>query len=186
MRAIIIGLIMLLISMGMVLSGCTQVEAPGEGTIEVFITTTTVATDTPTEIEIASIKTKVSEIKIYRQKVDEDGEWVSLYVAGKPLDLLLDSNQNQFLAFVDAEDSSSYNQISLVLESLDITLSDGSDVVITLEPFEFTRDFVIFGGQTTDVVFTFKIDKSVVIEEGTINIKPISEIIWKVNYQQPE
>jgi len=189
MRAITIGLIVLLVCLGTVLTGCMETEiteVPEEGTIEVFVTTTIAETDTPTEIEISAITTKISEIKIYRDRVDEAGEWVSLYVANKPLDLLQDLDQKQFLAFVDAEDSSTYSRLSLVLEDLDVTLSDGLAMVIPSEPFEFTGDFAVFGGRTTTVVFTFEIDKSVVIEEGKTSIKPLSEITWKIRYEQPE
>ncbi|MFC1846910.1 hypothetical protein ACFLYS_02480, partial [Chloroflexota bacterium] len=77
-------------------------------------------------------------------------------------------------------------QLSLVLERLDVTLSEDSEVVITPEPFEFTGDFHVFDGRTTTVVFNFKIDKSVVIEEDKTNIKPISEITWQIRYEQPE
>ena len=191
MRAITIGLIVLLVCLGTVLTGCiTETEATEvveEGTIEVFVTTTRAETDTPTELEISSIMAKISEIKIYREKVDEEGEWVNLYVAKAPLDLLQDSDDKQFLAFIDAEDSSTYTQFSLVLERLEVTLSEGSEIVITPEePFEFIGNFAVFGGRTTTVVFNFEIDRSVVIEEDKTSIKPLSEITWKIRYEQSD
>ena len=186
MRVINICLAVLLLCLGMLLTGCTETGAVKEGTIEVFLTTIIAETDTPTEIEITGITAKISEMKIYHEKIDEEGEWVSLYVANKSLDLLQDYSQNQFLAYVDAADSSAYSRLSLVLEDLDVTLSDGLKLVIPSEPFEFTGNFAVFGDQTTSVVFTFKIDKSVVIEEDKISLKPIDEITWKIRYEQTE
>jgi hypothetical protein len=190
MRAInicFIYLVVLLICLGMLLTGCTQTEVVEEGTIEVFVVTTTVAADTTTEIEITGITAKISEIKIRREKVNEGGEeWLNLYVARWPLNLLQESSQQQFLAFMDVE-TSGYIQLSMVLERLDVTLSDGSQLVIAPEaPFEFVGDFHILASQITTVVFTFEIDKSVVIEENKTSIKPIAEIIWTIRHQQPE
>ena len=183
MKTIAIGLMVLLAGMVIVCSGCTPAEVVEEGTIEVLVTVTT--TDSSTEIQISDITAKISAIRIYREKAGEAGEWVDLYVAKKPVDLLQDPSKRQFLAFLDIEDSS-YSQLSLVLERLDVTLSEGSEVVITPEPFEFTGDFHVFDGQTTTVVFNFNIDKSVVIEEGKTSIKPITEITWQIRYEQPE
>jgi len=186
MKTIAIGLIVLLAGLVTACGDFTPVEIVEEGTIEVFITTTTAETDTPTEIQISDITAKISAIRIYREKAGEAGEWVDLYVAKKPVDLLQDSSQNQFLAFVDVE-ASSYSQLSLVLERLDIVLSNGSPLVVTFEePFEFTKNFIVFGGQTTTVVFNFEIDKSVVTEEDKTSMKPISEITWKIRYEQSE
>ena len=68
MRAITISLIVLLVSLGVVLTGCAEMETTEvieEGTIEVFVTTTTAETDTPTEVEITAIMAKISEIKAH-------------------------------------------------------------------------------------------------------------------------
>ncbi len=186
MRKIAASLVVLCLCLGTLLTGCVEAEVPAEGTIEVFISNTIAETDNPTEIEISGIETSISEIKVYRDKVEGGGEWVDLYVATKPLDMLQDSSQNQFLAFMDADDSSTYSRLSLTLEKMDVTLSNGLERAIISEPFEFTGDFAVFGGKTTTILFTFEIDKSVVIEEDSETIKPISEITWKVRYEQPE
>ena len=188
MRVIAGGLIILLVGLGMAGAGCTATEA-GTGTIEVLVTNTITeqeASDIPTEFEISSIKATVSEIKVYKEEGSEQGEWLNLYVAEKPLDLLQSSGQEQFLAFVDLE-ASSYSQILLVIEKLDVTLNEGSEMVIVpSEPFDFVGEFIVITGKTTTVLFNFEIDKSVVIEEDKAIIKPLASITLNIRYEEPE
>jgi len=186
MRVIAGGLIILLVSLGVAGAGCVSTEA-GTGTIEVLVTNTITeqeASEIPTEFEISSIKATVSEIKVYREEGSEQGEWLNLYVAEKPLDLLRSSGQEQFLAFVDVE-ASSYSQILLVIDKLDVTLNDGSEMVIVpSEPFDFVGPFVVIAGETTAMLFNFEIDKSVVIEEDKATIKPLASITLNVRYEE--
>lgn len=195
MRVIASGLIVLilLVGLGMAGAGCVSTEAK-TGTIEVLVTcapTEKEASDTPTVLEISSIIAAVSEIKVCKAETEqegegEQGEWTSLYVARTPFDLLQISGLEQFLAFADVA-ACSYSQILMVIDKLDVTLNDGSEmVIIPEEPFEFIGEFVVFADETTTVLFDFDIDKSVVIEEGKAVMQPIAGITMNIRYEESE
>ncbi len=193
MKVIMGGLIILLVGLAMTGVDCTVTEAE-TGTIEVWITSSVVekeASDTPAQFEIASIQATVSEIKVYTAVVaaeeeGKSGEWVKLYVARRPLDLLQGSDQEQFLAFADVA-TTSYSQILMVIDKLNVTLSEGSKrTIIPNKPFNFIGEFVVIAGQTTTVLFNFDIDKSVTIVGDEAVIKPLAEIALNIRYEEPE
>lgn len=193
MKVIMGGLLILLVGLAMTGVDCTATEVE-TGTIEVWITSTVVekeASDTPAQFEIASIQATVSEIKVYTvvmaaEEEDKTGEWVKLYVARRPLDLLQGSGQEQFLAFADVA-TTSYSQILMVIDKLIVTLSEGSRrTIIPNKPFNFIGEFVVIAGQTTTVLFNFDIDKSVTIVEDEAVIKPLAEIALNVRYEESE
>ena len=195
MRVIVSGIIVLilLVGLGMAGAGCVSTEAK-TGTIEVLVTyapTEKEVSDTPTVLEISSIIATVSEIKVCKAETEQEGEgeqdeWTSLYVARTPFDLLQISGLEQFLAFADVE-ACSYSQILMVIDKLDVTLNDGSEmVIIPEEPFEFIGEFVVFADETTTVLFDFDIDKSVIIEEGKAIMKPIAGITMNIRYEESE
>ncbi len=194
MRKITGSLFVLLVALILAVMSCTQAEVE-IGTVEVLLITNIVengVSDSQVEIEISSIRATFSEVKVYRGGVsqEEDSEqdkWVNLYVASSSLNLLKDLSQEQFLAFANIA-ATSYDELVMVIERLDITLSNGSKIVITPdEPFNFTASFVVFAGKTTTIVFKFNIDKSVTItEDGKTTIKPLTGITLNVRYEELE
>ncbi len=195
MRVIASGLIVLilLVGLGMAGAGCVSTEAK-TGTIEVLVTcapTEKEASDTPTVLEISSIIAAISEIKVCKAETEQEGEgeqdeWTSLYVARTPFDLLQISGLERVLALGEVE-VCSYSQILMVIDKLDVTLNDGSEmVIIPEEPFEFIGEFVVFADETTTVLFDFDIDKSVIIEEGKAVMQPIAGITMNVRYGESE
>ncbi len=194
MRIIAGSLIVLLAALMLTIMGCTPAET-GPGTIDVLVTSDIVeegVADSEAGIEISSISTIVSEIKVYRGGVVQEegsgqGEWVNLYVASRPLNLIQDSSQEQFLAFADVA-ATSYDQIVMVIDRLNVTLSNGSKITITPdEPFDFTASFVVYAEKTTNVIFKFNIDKSVTFtDEDKVTIKPLAGITLNVRYEDIE
>ncbi len=194
MRIIAGSLVILLFGLVLTIMGCTPAET-GPGTIDVLVTSDIVegsASSSEAEIEISSMIATVSEIKIYRGGVvqeegSEQGEWVNLYVAKQPLNLLQDSGQEQFLAFADVA-ATSYDQIVMVIDRLDVTLSNGAKITITPnEPFDFVASFVVFSAKTTTVIFKFNIDTSVTYtDENKATIKPLAGITLNVRYEEVE
>ena len=196
MRVIASGLIVLilLVGLGMAGAGCVSTEAK-TGTIEVLVTNTPTekeVSDTPTEFEISSIIATVSEIKICKAETEQEGEgeqeeWINLNITvTSPFDLLQLVDLERVLALGEVE-ACSYSQILMVIDRLDVTLNDGSEmVIIPEEPFEFIGEFMVIADETTTVLFDFDIDKSVVIEEDKATINPISGITMKVRYEESE
>jgi len=194
MRIITGSLFVLLIVLVLSITGCTPIET-GPGTINVLVTSTIVGGNAPVssseaEIEISSIKATVSEIKVYRggaiqETGNEQGQWVNLYVASKSIALLKNSGQEQFLAFMNVA-ATSYDEIVMVIDRLDVTLSNGVKVIVTPdEPFAFDASFVVYAGKTTDVIFIFNIDKSVTFtNENQVTIKPLAGITLNVRYEK--
>ena len=188
------GLIILLIGLAMTGVDCTVTEAE-TGTIEVWITNSVVekeVSDDAAQFEIASIQATVSEIKVYTavaaaEEEDKSGEWVKLYVARRPLDLLQESDQEQFLAFATVA-ATSYDQIIMVIDELNVILSNDSKITITFdEPFDLNASFVVYSGKTTTVIFRFNIDKSVTFtDDGQEIIKPLAGITLNVRYEEIE
>jgi hypothetical protein len=194
MRIIAGSLIVLLAALALTITGCTPAET-GPGTIDVVVTSEIVeegVSDSEAEIEISSISATISEIKVYRGGVVQEegsgqGEWVNLYVASRPLNLIQNSGQEQFLAFVDVA-ATSYDQIVMAIDRLNVILSNGSKITITPdEPFDFTASFVVFSGETTTIIFKFSIDKSVTFtDEDKVTIKPLAGITLNVRYEEME
>jgi hypothetical protein len=194
MRIIAGSLIVLLAALALTITGCTPAET-GPGTIDVVVTSEIVeegVSDSEAEIEISSISATISEIKVYRGGVVQEegsgqGEWVNLYVASRPLNLIQNSSQEQFLAFADVA-ATSYDQIVMVIDRLNVTLSNGSKITVTPdEPFDFTASFVVYAGKTTTVIFKFSIDKSVTFtDEDKVTIKPLAGITLNVRYEEME
>ncbi|MCJ7764213.1 MAG: DUF4382 domain-containing protein [Dehalococcoidales bacterium] len=192
MRIIAGSLIVLLAALALTIIGCTPAET-GPGTIDVVVTSTIVeegVSGSETEIEISSIEATVSEIKVYRGGViqgegGEQGEWVNLYVASIPINLLQNSSQEQFLAFASVA-ATSYDQIVMVIDRLNVTLSNGSEITITPnEPFDFTASFVVYAEKTTTIIFKFNIDKSVTFtDDNKTTIKPLAGITLNVRYEE--
>jgi len=192
MRIIAGSLIVLLAALALTITGCTPVET-GPGTIDVVVTSTIVeegVSGSEAEIEMSSIEATVSEIKVYRGGVvqeaeSEQGEWVNLYVANMPVNLLQNSSQEQFLAFTSVA-ATSYDQIVMVIDRLNVTLSNGSKITITPnEPFDFTASFVVYAEKTTTIIFKFNIDKSVTFtDENKTTIKPLAGITLNVRYEE--
>lgn len=194
MRVIAGSLIVLLAALVLTITGCTPVET-GPGTINVLVISEIVeegVSDSETEIEISDIEAKVSEIKILQGGVVQEdgggqGEWVNLYVASRPLDLLQDSSREQFLAFADVA-ATSYDELVMVIDRLNVTLSNGFKItIIPNEPFDFTASFVVYTEKTTNVIFKFNIDKSVTFtDEDKATIKPLAGITLNVRYEEME
>ncbi len=194
LRIIAGSLVILLFGLALIITGCTPGET-GPGTINVVVISDTVEEGTPdnrAEIEISSIEMTVSEIKVYKGgMVQEDGsgqdEWVNLYVASSPLDLLQYSGQEQFLAFADVA-STSYDLIVMVIEKLDVILSSGLTITVTPnEPFDFTASFVVYAEKTTTIIFKFNVDTSVTYtDENEAIIKPLAGITLNVRYEYIE
>jgi hypothetical protein len=194
MRIIAGSLAILLFGLVLTITGCTPVET-GPGTIDVVVISEKIEENTSgnqAEIEISSIEMTVSGIKVYRGGVvqeDESGqdEWVNLYVASSPLDLLQNSGQEQFLAFADVA-STSYDQIVMVIEKLDVILSSGLRITVTPnEPFDFTASFVVYAEKTTTIIFKFEIDTAVTYtDENEAIIKPLAGITLNVRYEYIE
>lgn len=195
MRIIAGSLIVLLAALALTITGCTPAET-GPGTIDVVVTSDIVeegVSDSEAEIEISSISATISEIKVYRGGVvqeegSEQGEWVNLYVASRPLNLIQNSSQEQFLASADVA-ATSYDQIVMVIDRLNVTLSNGPpDITITFdEPFDLNASFVVYAGKTTTIIFKFSIDKSVTFtDEGKAIIKPLAGITLNVRYEDME
>jgi hypothetical protein len=191
MRAIVGSLILLMAALMLTVTGCVPAET-GPGTIDVVATSNLVkegAPDAEAEIEITNIRAVVSEIKVYRggviQEVEsQQGEWVELYVASRPLDLLQNSSQEQFLAFADVA-ASSYDEIIMVVERINVGLSNGFNLSITPdEPFNFEASFVVFSAKTTTIIFKFNIDKSVTINnDDQVIIQPLAGITLNVRQE---
>jgi hypothetical protein len=194
MRIIAGSLIVLLAALMLTITGCTPAET-GPGTIDVLVTSDIVeegVADSEAGIEISSISAIVSEIKVYRGGVVQEegsgqGEWVNLYVASRPLNLIQNSGQEQFLAFADVA-ATSYDQIVMAIDRLNVTLSNGRKITITPdEPFDFTASFVVYAEKTTTVIFKFNIDKSVTFtDEDKVTIKPLAGITLNVRYEDIE
>jgi len=196
MKGIITSIMVLTLLAGLLLAGagCVSTEAK-TGTIEVLVTSTPTekeVSDTPTVLEISSIIAAVSEIKVCKAETEQEGEgeqdeWINLNITvASPFDLLQLVGLEQVLALGEVE-ACSYSQILMVIDKLDVTLSDGSEmVIIPEEPFEFIGEFVVFADETTTVLFDFAIDKSVIIEEDKATINPISGITMKVRYEESE
>jgi len=192
MRIIAGSLIVLLAALALTITGCTPAET-GPGTINVVVTSTIVeegVSGSEAEIEMSSIEATVSEIKVYRGGVvqeaeSEQGEWVNLYVASRPINLLQNSGQEQFLAFANVA-ATSYDQIVVVIDRLNVILSNGSKITITPdEPFDFTASFVVYAEKTTTVIFKFNIDKSVTFtDENKATIKPLAGITLNIRYEE--
>lgn len=194
MRVIAGSLIVLLAVLILAVTGCTP-AGTGSGTIDIVVTSDIVEegiSDSEAAIEISGIKTTVSEIKVYQggvvQETDsEQSEWVNLYVTSRPLDLLQNFGQEQFLAFADVA-ATSYDKIIMAIDKLNVTLSNGSKITISPdEPFDFDASFVVYAGKTTTVIFKFNIDKSVTFsDEGNATIKPLAGINLSVRYEETE
>ena len=197
MRVIASGLIVLilLVGLGMAGAGCVSTEAK-TGTIEVLVTSTPTekeVSDTPTEFEISSIIAAISEIKVCKAETEQEGEgeqeeWINLNITvASPFDLLQLVGLERVLALGEVE-ACSYSQILMVIDNLDVTLNDGSEmVIIPEEPFEFIGEFMVVADETTTVLFDFDIDKSVVFtEEGKAIMKPIAGITMNVRYEESE
>jgi len=194
MRVIAGSLMVLLAFLILTITGCTPAET-GPGTIDVVVTSDIVeegVSDSEAAIEISGVRATVSEIRVdrggmVRESESGQGEWVNLYVAGRPLDLLQNSGQEQFLAFADVA-ATSYDQIIMVIDRLNVTLSNGSNITITPdEPFDFDASFVVYAGKTTTVIFKFNIDKSVTFtDEDKATIKPLAGITLNVRYEEME
>ena len=196
MRVIAGILLVLLAAFTLSITGCAPTQT-GPGTINVVVTSTVVeenasASGSEAEIEISDIEATVSEIKVLQGGVvqgegSEQNEWVNLYVASRPLDLLQNSSQEQFLAFADVV-ATSYDEIVMVIDELNVTLSNGSNITVTPnEPFDFTASFVVYAEKTTNVIFKFRIDKSVILtDEGKTTIKPLAGITLNVEYEEIE
>lgn len=174
------------------ITGCTTAET-GFGTINVVATNTLIDQDanaSETEIEISTLSANISEIRVYSAGVvlgeeNEQGEWVSLYLTSKPLNLLQNSSQEQFLAFADVA-ATSYDEIVIVIDKLNVTLSNGAGITITPnEPFVFDASFVVYNGKSTTIIFKFNIDKSVTYtDENKTTIKPLTSITLNVRYEE--
>jgi len=202
MRLIASGLmvIMLLSGLGMAGVGCKTIEVK-TGNIEVRVTdiqSEEEVADTPTQFEISSIITTVSEVKICKTILEqgtqqeqeegvEQGEWINLNLtAASPFDLVKLAGLEKVLALAEVE-SYYYNQISMTIDRLVVTISDGSErVIIPDKPFEFTGDFVVAADETTTIIFDFDVDKSVVIEEDKAVINPIAGITMIVRYEETD
>jgi len=194
MRIIVGSLVILLFGLVLTIAGCTPVET-GPGTIDVVVISEKIEENTSgnqAEIEISSIEMTVSEIKVYRGGVVQEdgggqGEWINLHVASRSLNLLQDSGQEQFLAFADVL-ATSYDQIVMVIEKLDVILSNGSKITITPnEPFDFNASFVVYAEKTTNVIFKFDVDTSVTYtDENEATIKPLAGITLNVRYEYIE
>jgi hypothetical protein len=189
---IVTGSLVLLSVLLFTITGCTTAEI-GLGTIDVVATSTLVdqgENASETEIEISTISANISEIKVYSAGVilgedNEQGEWINLYLTSKPLNLLQNSKQEQFLAFADVP-ATSYDEIVIVIDRLDVTLSNDAKVTITPnEPFVFDASIVVYNGKTTTIVFKFNIDKSVTYtDENKTIIKPLTSITLNVRYEE--
>jgi hypothetical protein len=193
MKFIIAGLVVLLVGLAMTGVDCTAKEAE-TGTVEVLITSTLVekeASDTQSQFEITSLMATVSEVKVYTavaaaEDSGEPGEWVELYVANESFELLQITDKEQFLAFADVA-TTSYSQVLMVIDKLDVTLSEGSKrTIIPDKPFNFIGEFVVFAGQTTTVLFNFDIDKSVTIVDNETVIQPLADVIMNIRYEEPD
>ena len=193
-------LIMLLAGLGIANAGCKAIEVK-TGNIEVRVTDVPdeeEGSDTPTQFEISSIITTVSEVKICKTILEqgtqqeqeegvEQGEWINLNLtAASPFDLVKLAGLEKVLALAEVE-SYYYNQISMTIDRLVVTISDGSErVIIPDKPFEFTGDFVVAADETTTIIFDFDVDKSVVIEEDKAVINPIAGITMIVRYEETD
>ncbi len=192
--------IMLLAGLGIAGAGCLTKEIE-TGNIEVRVTdvqTEEGASSNPTQFEISSIIATVSEVKIYRtvvaqgtqQEQEEDveqGEWINLNITvASPFDLLKLTGLERVLALAEVE-ADYYSQISMTIDRLDVTINDGSEmIIIPSKPFEFAGPFVVIADETTTIIFDFDIDKSVVIEEDKAIINPIAEITMNIRYEETE
>ena len=203
MRVIANGLmiIMLLTGLGMSVIGCLPEKEIKTGGVEVRVTdvqTEEEVSDTTTQFEISSIIANVSEIKICQAIVEqgtkqeqevtvEQGEWINLNITGaNPFDLLKLTGLERVLALSEVE-TGYYNQINMTIDRLDVTISDGSEmIVIPDKPFEFIALFGVAADETTTVIFDFDIDKSVVIEEDKAIINPIAKINMNIKYEESE
>lgn len=203
MRVIVSGLmvIMLLAGLGMAGIGCVPAEEIKTGNIEVRVTdvqTEEEVSDTPTQFEITSIIATVSKVRICQavvgqgtqQEQEEDveqGEWINLDITGaNPFDLLKLAGLERVLALAEVE-AGYYSQISVTIDRLDVTINDGSEMVIIPDkPFEFIALFGVVADETTTVIFDFDVDKSVVIEEDKAIIKPIAKINMNIRYEESE
>lgn len=202
MKGIITSIMVLtlLAGLGMAGAGCETKEIE-TGNIEVRVTdvqTEEEATDTPTQFEISSIIATVSEVNIYRivvaqgtqQEREEDveqGEWINLNITvASPFDLLKLTGLEQVLALAEVE-ADYYSQISMTIDRLDVTINDGSEMVIIPDkPFKFAGPFVVITDETTTIIFDFDIDKSVVIEEDKAIINPIAGVTMNIRYEETE
>ena len=203
MKVIVSGLlvIMLLTGLGMAGIGCVPAEEIKTGNIEVRVTdvqTEEEVSDTPTQFEITSIIATVSKVRICQTVVGqgtqqeqeegvEQGEWINLNITGaNPFDLLKLAGLERVLALAEVE-AGYYSQISMTIDRLDVTINDGSEMVIIPDkPFEFIVPFGVVADETTTVIFDFDVDKSVVIEEDKAIIKPIAEITMNIRYEESE
>ncbi len=203
MKVIVSGLlvIMLLTGLGMAGIGCVLDEEIKTGNIEVRVTdvqTEEEVSDTPTQFEITSIIATVSKVRICQTVVGqgtqqeqeegvEQGEWINLNITGaNPFDLLKLAGLERVLALAEVE-AGYYNQISMTIDRLDVTINDGSEMVIIPDkPFGFIVTFSVVADKTTTVIFDFDVDKSVVIEEDKAIIKPIAEITMNIRYEESE
>ena len=203
MKVIVSGLlvIMLLTGLGMAGIGCVLDEEIKTGNIEVRVTdvqTEEEVSDTPTQFEITSIIATVSKVRICQTVVGqgtqqeqeegvEQGEWINLNITGaNPFDLIKLAGLERVLALAEVE-AGYYNQISMTIDRLDVTINDGSEMVIIPDkPFGFIVTFSVVADKTTTVIFDFDVDKSVVIEEDKAIIKPIAEITMNIRYEESE
>lgn len=203
MKVIVSGLIaiLLLISLGMAGIGCIPAEEIKTGNIEVRVTdvqTEEEVSDTPTQFEITSIIATVSKVRICQTVVEqgtqqeqeedvEQGEWINLNITGaNPFDLLKLAGLERVLALAEVE-AGYYSQINMTIDRLDVTINDGSEMVIIPDkPFEFIVPFGVVADETTTVIFDFDVDKSVVIEEDKAIIKPIAKINMNIRYEESE
>lgn len=191
MRIITSSLVILLFGLALTITGCAP-AGTGFGTIDVLVTSDIVegsAFDSEDALEISSMIATVSEIKVYRGgevlgEENEQDEWINLYVAKQPLDLLQNSGREQFLAFADVA-ATSYDQIIMAIDRLDVILSNGARITVTPnEPFDFVASFVVFDEKTTTVIFKFNIDTSVTYTgENEVVIKPLAGITLNVRYE---
>ena len=117
----------------------------------------------------------------------EQGEWINLDITGaNPFDLLKLAGLERVLALAEVE-AGYYSQISMTIDRLDVTINDGSEMVIIPDkPFGFIVTFSVVADKTTTVIFDFDVDKSVVIEEDKAIIKPIAEITMNIRYEESE
>jgi hypothetical protein len=202
MRVILSGFIaiMLLAGLGIAAAGCVPLPETKTGTVEVRVTDIPDGedtADTTTQFEISSAIATVSEVKVYqtmaaqrslKQEEDtEQGEWISLNITEvNPFNLLKLAGKEKVLASAEVE-IGYYSQVSMTIDRLDVTISDGEERVIRFDkPFEFTGTFSVIAGETTTIILDFDIDKSVVIEDEKAVINPIAKITMNIRYEETE
>ncbi|UCE97538.1 MAG: DUF4382 domain-containing protein [Dehalococcoidia bacterium] len=193
MKPITLCLISVMIILSLTVINCSPAELK-PGAIEVLTVTNIVEGDTTgsEEIEISSVEVRVTEIRVFSggftpEDESEQGEWINLYVTGSPLDLLQDLGQQHFLAFANVA-ATSYDEIVMVIEELDVTLNNDTKMHVTPnDPFSFEASFVVYSEQTTTIIFKIDVDKSVIFTgENQAIIKPLTGITINVKYEDLE